>query len=122
MLSNRKKILLVDDEHDLTSTLSIILEKCGFEVVSFNDPILALQTFKPRSYDLLILDIKMPHMNGFELYQQLRKKDNHVKVCFLTAVTDLMEYNHYKKDVFSNQTKGILLQNHFHRRPGKKNK
>jgi two-component system, OmpR family, response regulator ChvI len=100
MWSNRKKILLVDDEDDITFTLGIILEKCGFDVASYNDPILALQSFKPNYYDLLVLDIKMPQMNGFELYQQLRKKDNRVKVCFLTAVTELTEYEQYKKDVF----------------------
>jgi DNA-binding response OmpR family regulator len=100
MWSNRKKILLVDDEHDITITLHTILEKGGFEVVSLNDPILALQSFKPRYYDLLVLDVRMLPMNGFELYQQLRKKDSRVKVCFLTAVTDFTEYEQYKKDVF----------------------
>ena len=48
----------------------------------FNDPLLALQSFKPRYYDLVILDIKMPDMNGFELYRLIRKKDKRVKVCF----------------------------------------
>ena len=100
MWSNRKKILLVDDEQDITFTLGTILEKGGFEVVSVNDSILALQSFKPHYYDLLVLDVKMPQMNGFELYQQLRKEDSRVKVCFLTAVTDFTEYEHYKKDVF----------------------
>jgi DNA-binding response OmpR family regulator len=100
MWSNMKKILLVDDEHDITFALSTILEKGGFEVVSLNDPILALQSFKPHYYDLVVLDVKMPEMNGFELYQQLRRKDSRVKVCFLTAVTDFMEYEQYKKDVF----------------------
>ena len=100
MWSKRKKILLVDDEDDITFTLGMILEKCGFEIASYNDPILALQSFKPNYYDLLVLDIKMPKMNGFELYQQLRKKDNRVKVCFLTAVTDFTEYEQYKKEVF----------------------
>jgi DNA-binding response OmpR family regulator len=76
------------------------LEEGGFEVISFIDPILALQSFKPYYYDLIILDIKMPRLNGFELYQQLRKKDSGMKVCFLTAVTDFMEYKQYKKDVF----------------------
>jgi two-component system alkaline phosphatase synthesis response regulator PhoP len=95
----KKRIFLVDDEEDLTFTLGISLEDSGFEITSFNDPILAIQSFKPHYYDLLVLDVMMPQMNGFELYQQLRKKDIHVKVCFLSAITDLTEYDRYKKDV-----------------------
>jgi DNA-binding response OmpR family regulator len=75
------------------------LQKSGFEVSSFNDPLLALQFFKPGYYDLVILDIKMPKMNGFELYQQLKKKDSHVMVCFLTAVSEFRDYEQYKKNV-----------------------
>jgi response regulator RpfG family c-di-GMP phosphodiesterase len=61
---------------------------------------LVLRAFKPHYYDLVILDIKMPEMVGFELYQQLKKKDNHMKVCFLTAVTEFSNYKQYKKDVY----------------------
>lgn len=77
--------------------MSTILEQNGFEVVSFNDPLLALQYFKPRYYDLVILDIKMPKMNGFELYRQIRRKDNRMKVCFLTAVSEFEEYKQLQK-------------------------
>jgi YesN/AraC family two-component response regulator len=52
-----------------------------------------------RPYDLLILDIRMPKMNGFELYKNMKKIDPEVKVCFLTAVSDLENYASYKKDV-----------------------
>jgi two-component system catabolic regulation response regulator CreB/two-component system response regulator ChvI len=48
----------------------------------------------------VILDIKMPAMNGFELYRQIRRKDNHVKVCFLTAVSEFGEYEQYKKEAY----------------------
>ena len=99
MWSSRKKILVVDDEPDITFTLNAILKKSGFEVSSFNDPLLALQSFKPHYYDLVTLDIKMPAMNGFELYQKLKEKDDHVKVCFLTAVSEFRGYEQYKKDV-----------------------
>jgi len=99
MWPSRKKILLVDDEPDVTLTLRSLLQEGRYEVVSFNDPILALQSFKPRYYDLLILDIKMPKMNGFELYQQLKKKDEHVKVCFLTAVSEFRGYEQYKEEI-----------------------
>ena len=79
------KILVVDDEPDINLTLKVALEDGGFRVDTFNDPMLALENFKARSYDLLILDIKMPNMNGFDLYREIKKIDNKVKVCFLTA-------------------------------------
>jgi two-component system response regulator VicR len=99
MWPNRKKILVVDDEPDITFTLLAILQKAGYEVFSFNNPLVALQSFEPRYYDLLIIDIKMPEMNGFELYQKLKEKDSHVKVCFLTAVSEFRDYEQYKGDV-----------------------
>jgi CheY-like chemotaxis protein len=80
-----KRILLVDDEPDITMAISIVLETECFKVDSFNDPVLALSSFRSRYYDLVILDIKMPKMNGFELYTEIRKIDNQVKVCFITA-------------------------------------
>ncbi len=84
---NKRKILVVDDEPDNTSIFSVSLEDGGFEVDAFTDPLLALSKFKSdhKKYDLLILDIKMPDMNGFELYEEIRKIDNKVKTCFLTA-------------------------------------
>jgi CheY-like chemotaxis protein len=95
----KKRILVVDDEPDITFTLVAILQKGGYEVSSFNNPLMALQSFKPHYYDLLIIDIKMPEMNGFELYQKLKEKDSHVKVCFLTAVSEFRDYEQYKKEV-----------------------
>jgi CheY-like chemotaxis protein len=84
---NKRKILVVDDEPDNTSIFSMGSEDGGFEVDAFTDPLLALSKFKSdhKKYDLLILDIKMPDMNGFELYEEIRKIDNKVKTCFLTA-------------------------------------
>jgi two-component system, OmpR family, response regulator ChvI len=95
----RTKLLIVDDEIDLALTFQKVLQENGFEVDSFNDPILALQRFKPHYYDLLILDIKMPAMNGFELYRNVRKIDDSVKVCFLTALRELRDYDQYRKEV-----------------------
>jgi DNA-binding response OmpR family regulator len=88
-----KRILFVDDEQDITFAIGIGLEDNGFVVDTFNDPLLALQSFKEndeknnnrKSYDLAILDIKMPKMNGFELYNEIRKIDGKVKICFITA-------------------------------------
>lgn len=89
MMNNKKNIattiLLVDNEPDNTSVLSMGLEDEGFKVDVFNDPILALSNFKPDYYSLSILDINMPKMNGYELYREIRKMDAKLKVCFLTA-------------------------------------
>jgi DNA-binding response OmpR family regulator len=81
-----KKILLIDDEGDIIFTIKKILEDNGFEVDSFYDPILTLNNYKVNFYDLVILDIKMPKMDGFELYLKIREKDPNVKICFLTAI------------------------------------
>jgi DNA-binding response OmpR family regulator len=94
------RIMVVDDEDDIILELKIVLEENGFKVDSFNDALLALDNFKADLYDLLILDIKMPKMNGFELYKQIKKVDNKVKTMFLTALTELQEYEEFRKEVF----------------------
>jgi DNA-binding response OmpR family regulator len=82
----KKRILVVDDEHDITITLQVGLEEdAGFDVDAFTDPELALASFKPDLYHLAIIDIMMPKMDGFVLYEQLKKIDPDIKVCFLTA-------------------------------------
>ena len=95
-----KRVLLVDDEPDLNLTLKITLEENGFKVDSFTDPLSALENYKEEAgmYDLLILDIKMPEMDGFELYRQIKKIDDKVKVCFLTAGE--MDYEKFTKELF----------------------
>jgi two-component system, OmpR family, response regulator ChvI len=80
-----KKILIVDDEPDITFTLKKGLEQGGYNVHVCNDSLVALSNFKPDVYDLLLLDIKMPKMTGFELYRKLKEMDSKVKVCFITA-------------------------------------
>lgn len=77
--------MIVDDEVDITDALKVGLERRGFHVDTFNDPRAALQKFRPAHYDISILDIRMPKMNGFELYREMRKVDPRVNVCFLTA-------------------------------------
>jgi DNA-binding response OmpR family regulator len=79
------KILIVDDEPDITESFGLALEDSGFEVDKYNDPAVALASFKPNVYGLLILDIKMPKMDGFELYDKIKKIDNKVKVFFISA-------------------------------------
>jgi DNA-binding response OmpR family regulator len=81
----KKKVLFVDNEPDMTTMLKMALERIGFLIDTFNDPLLALESFKPNSYDLVMLDVMMPKMNGFELCEQLKRADQGAKVCFLTA-------------------------------------
>jgi CheY-like chemotaxis protein len=82
----KKRILILDDEPDITFAFEKVLRDHGFEqVYTANDPLLALENFKAGSYDLLVIDIVMPRMDGFGLYEEIRKIDPKVKVCFITA-------------------------------------
>jgi two-component system response regulator ChvI len=98
--NDKQRILIVDDESDITSALKMCLELQGFHVDAFTDPVNALAQFKAGFYHLLILDIKMPEMNGFELYKEIKKKDDTVKVFFLTALSKMHDYDAFKKEVF----------------------
>src|ERR687886_2324881 len=89
--NNLRKILVVDDEPDITSTFDMILKMNGFEVDAYNDPLLALSNFKPGMYGLALLDIRMPKMNGFELYKKIKDIDEKIEVCFITAFEDYRE-------------------------------
>jgi CheY-like chemotaxis protein len=80
-----KRIFLVDDDYDHTITFKVGLEHEEFEVDAYNDSAIALSKFKPDYYDLLLIDIKMPKINGFELYEKIREIDDKVMVWFITA-------------------------------------
>jgi CheY-like chemotaxis protein len=84
-MTTLKKILLVDNEADITYALENALDDYGYSIYSFNDSMLALNSYKSNFYDLVILDIKMPKMDGFELYNKIKERDPEVKICFLTA-------------------------------------
>ena len=84
--NSKRRILTVDDNPDITLTVKLGLEASGlFEVDTFNDPELALSSFRPRLYDLALLDMRMPKMYGHELYDEMKKIDDRLKVCFMTA-------------------------------------
>jgi DNA-binding response OmpR family regulator len=83
--AKKYRVMIVDDEQDITTIFKMGLENNQFIVETFNDPLEALSKFRPGLYDLLILDVRMPGMNGFQLYRNIRDVDNKVKVCFLTA-------------------------------------
>jgi DNA-binding response OmpR family regulator len=99
----KNRILIVDDEDDINLLFKMVLEDNGYKVDTFNDPLVALQNFTAGSYDLLLLDIVMPNMNGFELYQKMIMLDDKVKICFLTASgVDHKEFR--KKAAFTDAT------------------
>jgi DNA-binding response OmpR family regulator len=100
MVSNNNRIFIVDDESDTCLALEKILEENGFKVDKFTDPFLALKNFKADFYGMLILDIKMPKMNGFELYLEIKRIVSKVKVMFLTAVSEYQQYEAFRKEVF----------------------
>ena len=80
------RILLVDDEVDVAQSFSLTFQKDGFIVDTYNDPVKALSNFKTDLYDLvLLLDIRLPNMDGFELYEKIRNVDRRVRVCFMSA-------------------------------------
>jgi two-component system, OmpR family, response regulator ChvI len=105
----KKRIPVVDDEPDITLTLKAGLERVGlFDVDMFNDPELVLSSFKPNFYALVLVDIMMPKMNGFELYEQLKKIDPRLNVCFLTASGTYYEEN--RRIAHSALNKDLFLQ------------
>jgi two-component system, OmpR family, response regulator ChvI len=79
------RILLVDDDADITRSFALALQKDGFIVDTYNDPLIALGDFKADLYDLVLLDIRLPKMDGFELYDNIRGMDKRVKVCFISG-------------------------------------
>jgi CheY-like chemotaxis protein len=91
--SSQKKIFVVDDEVDITTVFKLGLEEADLQVDVYNDPLLALSDYKPGIYDLLLLDIKMPKMNGFEIYEKIKDlergydadNNNKPRLCFITA-------------------------------------
>lgn len=81
-----KKILIVDDEQDITTIMKIGLKKSGFDVDTFNEPHTVLEKIQPGAYDLMLLDLKMPQMDGVSLYRKIKEIDSSARVCFITAI------------------------------------
>jgi DNA-binding response OmpR family regulator len=104
----QKRILVVDDEADLTMLCRLALEYHGFKVDTFNDPQRALSNYKPSYYDLVILDITMPKMDGFQLYDEIKKKDEKAKICFLTASE--LYYEEFREKEYNAIDKTLFIQ------------
>lgn len=108
--SHSQKILVVDDEQDIVFTLKTILTEAGFTVDAFTNPSVAFEMFRPEKYELIILDIRMPGLNGFELYMKLFEQDKSIKVLFLTAVNEFSMYAKFKNSVSPMSGKRYYLQ------------
>jgi CheY-like chemotaxis protein len=108
--NTKKRILVVDNEKDITTTLQVGLEDGGFDVDTFTDPFLALKSFKPDFYDLVLIDIVMPVIDGFEFHERLKKIDPNLKVCFLTA-------NEMYHEEFREEERRALNKDLFHQKP-----
>ena len=89
------KILIVDDEPDIRTIIKKGLELEGYKVDEEADPRRVIPKYHPGHYDLVLLDIRMPGMSGFELFREIRKVDRKVKVCFITAFE--MFYDEFRR-------------------------
>ena len=112
MAQLKKRILIVDEEKDVGGTFETRLEKYGFNIDYFTDSVVALEKFKPNLYDLTILDIMMPKINGFELYDQLKSRDSNIKTLFITALSSMESYNTQNNIVYP-----LKGQRHFMAKP-----
>ena len=88
---SRRRVLLVDDEPDICMIYQMVLEDAGYECVSYTDPVKALKDFRIDYYDLILLDIKMPVLNGFELCKKIREVDKTAHIVFITAAEQYYE-------------------------------
>jgi DNA-binding response OmpR family regulator len=107
LVKRQKRILIIDDEQDIVDIFRISLEDNGFKTDTYTDPILAYQNFRDGQYDLVILDVKMPGVDGFNLYQKIKKTDGKVKIIFLTASEYYYEqfrkekgFDNFKQEIF----------------------
>ena len=88
---SKAKILIIDDDVDITNLFEIYLESNGYNVDAYTNPLDAFHNFRKNSHDLIILDLKMPMMDGMTLYHKIKEIDNNVKICFTTADINYIE-------------------------------
>ena len=106
--NSKTKILIVDDEEDITLSFKRILEFKGFEVDAYNDPTVALDEFKSNYYDVALIDIKMPHLDGFDLYKKIKEFDNNLRIYFLTASEAY--YQQYREKDYEKLDRDLFIQ------------
>lgn len=105
----RRRILVVDDEFDTSLTIKVVLEADNFNVDSFTDPLAASCNFTTGLYDLALIDMKMPVMNGYVLYSEIKKMDNNIKICFLTAADDTY-YEAFRKHALPRHDENCIIR------------
>ena len=110
----KKRVLLIDDDKDINNLFKIYLEKNGrYQIDAYTDPVNALYYFKKGLYDLVLLDLKMPQIDGITMYQQLKKIDNNTSICLITA--DIAHLEQLKEKIPNIEKyviyKPILLKN-----------
>ena len=103
----KKRILLVDDEPDHCMVYQMVLEDAGYECKSYTDPVKALQEFRPDYYNLVILDIKMPKLDGFALCEKIRELDNNIQIIFITAAEEY--YENFRKQYYPELSNDINI-------------
>ena len=89
---SKRRILIIDDDVDINNLFKLFLEYDGYNVDAFTDPIDALYSFRKNAYDLVLLDLKMPKMNGMLLYKKLQSIDPNLLFCFITANKEYIEH------------------------------
>ena len=94
---SKTKILIIDDDEDINNLFKIFLEYDGYKVFSYTNPLEALYYFRKDEYDLVLLDLKMPQVNGITMYQGLKKIDNNVTICLITG--DISNLEQYKQKI-----------------------
>jgi DNA-binding response OmpR family regulator len=88
---NIKKIMIIDDDKDITNLFSIFLEYNGYIVDAYTNPVEAFNNFRKNSHDLIVLDLKMPKMDGLTFYHKIKEIDGKVIICFTTADINYIE-------------------------------
>ncbi|HEU4443603.1 MAG TPA: response regulator [Nitrososphaeraceae archaeon] len=80
----KAKILVVDDDPEITESFGLVLKDSGlYQFVKHTDPNVVLSDLKPGDYDLVLLDIKMPDVDSFELHDKIKRINSNLKVCFI---------------------------------------
>jgi CheY-like chemotaxis protein len=105
---SKKEILLVDDEPDSCFVYEVVLQEAGYECISYNDSVKALQEFRPNYYDLVILDIMMPELDGFAFCEKLREVDNAVPIIFITATEGY--YESFRRQYYIELSKEVNIK------------
>ena len=87
----KAKIIVIDDDKDINNLFKTFLEYDGYYVDAYTDPVDALYYFKKNEYDLVLIDLKMPQINGIAMFHALKNRDDKVTICLITADLSYLE-------------------------------